>query len=416
MKGMKRTIANLLVLALGLSLAACAQSEPKADGGEAKPQNTGTVYTASLAAVDTSALPEDAGFYGNYMLSDGFYGTVYTPASQTEAGLDERGERVMEDVYEERLWHMALDGTLHEIQGYRGFQGETVQPDADSWTSLCALTAGEEGQVIALVQTDVSWSDAGADVEKYSDAWYAGYRSEHAYYLRVFDTATGEALDTWQLDTAALPTGDYSDGQVYVYGVLSTKGGEKKKFQDLVSTYGIKNGGTITIKANRGSYNDKIEALNAYFVSYKDDGSGQGGGEEQPTGDFASNVTWTSGSDQSYSEEATVNGTANVAVLKLGTSKKTGTSTLTLPDNSTSLTFYAVSWKDKASELIFYVNDEKVGSVSPAANEGLANTSPYTLTVTESDKYTITFPATSTVKVETSGSNTRAALFGIQAK
>ena len=205
-------------------------------------------------------------------------------------------------------------------------------------------------------------------------------------------------------------------GTVYVYGVLSTKGGDKKLFQDLVSTYGIKNGGTITIKANRGSYNDKIEALNAYFVSYKDDGSGQGGGEEQPTGDFASNVTWTSGSDQSYSEEATVNGTANVAVLKLGTSKKTGTSTLTLPDNSTSLTFYAVSWKDKASELIFYVNDEKVGSVSPAANEGLANTSPYTLTVTESDKYTITFPATSTVKVETSGSNTRAALFGIQAK
>lgn len=318
-------------------------------------------------------------------------------------------------------------------------------------------------------------------------------------------------------------------GTVYVYGVLSTKGGDKKLFQDLVSTYGIKNGGTITIKANRGSYNDKIEALNAYFVNYKDDGSsqgggesgdvkkatvaefiaaeesdsqkyeltgtiggsinttygnfdltdetgtvyvygltatelgygasndksyaslglaegdkikiigyrgsyndkievmyayfvekisdgGQGGGEEQPTGDFASNVTWTSGSDQSYSDKATVNGTADVAVLKLGTSKKTGTSTLTLPDDSTSLTFYAVSWKDKASELIFYVNDEKVGSVSPAANEGLANTSPYTLTVTESDKYTITFPATSTVKVETSGSNTRAALFGIQAK
>jgi len=226
MKGMKRAIANLLVFALGLSLSACAQSKPAADSGEAKPQNTGTVYTASLAAVDTSALPKDAGFYGNYMLPDGFYGTVYTPVGQTEAGLDEHGERVMEDVYEERLWHMALDGTLHEIQGYRGFQGETAHPDADSWTSLCALTAGGEGQVIALVQTDVSWSDAGADVEKYSDAWYAGYRSEHAYYLRVFDTASGEALDTWQLDTAALPTGDYSDGQVYVYGVQSLGGGQ----------------------------------------------------------------------------------------------------------------------------------------------------------------------------------------------
>lgn len=225
MKGMRRTIAMLLTAALGLSLAACAQSKPTADSGETKPQNTGAVYTASLAAVDASALPENTGFYGNYMLPDGFYGTVYTVVGQKEGGLDERGERMMEDVSEERLWHMALDGTLHEIRGYRGFQGETVHPDADSWTSLCALTAGDEGQIIALVQTDVSWSDAGADVEKYSDAWYAGYRNEHAYYLRVFDTASGEAIDTWLLDTDALPTGDYSDGQVYVYNVQSLGGG-----------------------------------------------------------------------------------------------------------------------------------------------------------------------------------------------
>lgn len=58
-----------------------------------------------------------------------------------------------------------------------------------------------------------------------------------------------------------------STGSVYVYGVLSEKGGEKKKFQDLVAAYNIKNGSTITIIGNRGSYNDKIEVLNAYFVS-----------------------------------------------------------------------------------------------------------------------------------------------------
>ena len=72
-------------------------------------------------------------------------------------------------------------------------------------------------------------------------------------------------------------------GSVYVYGVLSTKGGEKKKFQELVEKYGIANGGTITIKANRGSYNDKDEAVNAYFVSYKpgEGGDEPGGGEQQ---------------------------------------------------------------------------------------------------------------------------------------
>ena len=77
-----------------------------------------------------------------------------------------------------------------------------------------------------------------------------------------------------------------NSGSVYVYGVLSTKGGEKQKFQELVSQYGIANGGTITIKANRGSYQGKDEAVNAYFVSYNGQG-GQGGDETTPT-DIAS--------------------------------------------------------------------------------------------------------------------------------
>lgn len=62
-----------------------------------------------------------------------------------------------------------------------------------------------------------------------------------------------------------------STGSVYVYGVLSEKGGEKKKFQDLVTAKGIANGKTITIVGNRGYYqkDDKIEVMNAYFISVK---------------------------------------------------------------------------------------------------------------------------------------------------
>ena len=448
---------------------------------------------------------KDGDIYGNFDLTDES-GTVYVYGVLSTKGGD---KKLFQDLVS--TYGIKNGGTI-TIKANRGSYNDKIE----------ALNA-------YFVSYKDDGSSQGGDEE-----------TEHgATTVATFLSAEESTTDWYELTgvISNLKDGDIygnfdltdETGTVYVYGVLSTKGGEKKKFQDLVTAHGIKNGGTITIKANRGSYNDKIEALNAYFVSYKDDGSsqgggesgdvkkatvaefiaaeesdsqkyeltgtiggsinttygnfdltdetgtvyvygltatelgygasndksyaslglaegdkikiigyrgsyndkievmyayfvekisdgGQGGGEEQPTGDFASNVTWTSGSDQSYSEEATVNGTANVAVLKLGTSKKTGTSTLTLPDDSTSLTFYAVSWKDKASELIFYVNDEKVGSVSPAANEGLANTSPYTLTVTESDKYTITFPATSTVKVETSGSNTRAALFGIQAK
>ena len=63
-------------------------------------------------------------------------------------------------------------------------------------------------------------------------------------------------------------------GSVYVYGLLDQQGGEKKKFQELVAAKGIKNGSKLTIRGTRGSYNDKIEVMNAYFVSIDNSGSG----------------------------------------------------------------------------------------------------------------------------------------------
>lgn len=56
-------------------------------------------------------------------------------------------------------------------------------------------------------------------------------------------------------------------GSVYVYGLLSEKGGAKQKFQELVTAKGIANGKKITIIGNRGDYQGKIEVTNAYFVS-----------------------------------------------------------------------------------------------------------------------------------------------------
>lgn len=58
-----------------------------------------------------------------------------------------------------------------------------------------------------------------------------------------------------------------STGSVYVYGVVTEKGASKGKFADLMKEKGIKDGSTITIIGNRGSYNGKIEVTNAYFVS-----------------------------------------------------------------------------------------------------------------------------------------------------
>ena len=107
--------------------------------------------------------------------------------------------------------------------------------------------------------------------------------------------AAAESTDVWYQLTGTvknLKDGDQygnfdledETGSVYVYGVLSEKGGEKKKFQELVEAKGIKNGDKLTIIGNRGSYNDKIEVLNAYFVSVES-------GSDTPDPDPQSEVT-----------------------------------------------------------------------------------------------------------------------------
>ena len=110
--------------------------------------------------------------------------------------------------------------------------------------------------------------------------------------------AAAESTDVWYQLTGTvknLKNGDQygnfdledATGSVYVYGLLSEKGGEKKKFQDLVAAKGIQEGSTITIIGNRGSYNGKIEVMNAYFVSI---GEGGGGGGETPAGNVTKTV------------------------------------------------------------------------------------------------------------------------------
>ena len=65
---------------------------------------------------------------------------------------------------------------------------------------------------------------------------------------------------------------DESDS-VYVYGLLSEKDGEKKKFQELIAAMGIKEGSKISIIGNRGEYRGLAEVLNAYFVSVEENGT-----------------------------------------------------------------------------------------------------------------------------------------------
>ena len=136
------------------------------------------------------------------------------------------------------------------------------------------------------------------------------------------------------------------------------------------------------------------------------------------TEDFSSSVEWTLGTN-AYSEKATINGVEDVSVLKIGSSKKAGTATLKIPAGTTKVSFYGVAWKGKTATIKASVGETQVATQALAANEGAANTTPYTLTVEDTDKYTITLPAkleADTDVTVTTTTNARAILFAIRAE
>ncbi len=136
------------------------------------------------------------------------------------------------------------------------------------------------------------------------------------------------------------------------------------------------------------------------------------------TEDFSSSVEWTLGIN-AYSEKATVNGVADVPVLKLGTSKKAGTATLKIPAGTTKVSFYGVAWKGKTATIKASVGETQVATQALAANEGATSNSPYKLAVEDTDKYTITLPAKLEAETEvtvTTTTNARAILFAIRAE
>ena len=182
--------------------------------------------------------------------------------------------------------------------------------------------------------------------------------------------------------------------------------------------------GTVTVKfaANETEKNVTVKltvstteevATKSYTVVLTHKGKSAAGAE-----DFSSSVEWTLGTN-AYSEKATVNDVADVPVLKLGTSKKAGSATLKIPAGTTKVSFYGVAWKGKDATVKASVGETQVATQALKANIGATSISPYTLTVEDSDKYTITRPAKLETEIPvtiTTTTNARVILFAIKAE
>ena len=92
-------------------------------------------------------------------------------------------------------------------------------------------------------------------------------------------------------------------GTVYVYGLTATELGYGAKNDKSYASLGLVEGDKIKIRGYRGSFNDKIEVMYAWFVEKV---SGGGGGGDTPGGSsvsFATNSeaqTWAADTDGTY--------------------------------------------------------------------------------------------------------------------
>ena len=176
--------------------------------------------------------------YGNFDLEDET-GSVYVYGLLSEKG----GEKKK---FQELVAAKGIkEGSKITIIGNRGEYNGKIEVMNAYFVSI------EGGDAPSTGAKAVSVADFNAAAES-NDVWYQ---------------LTGKVKGFKDSDIYGNFDLEDETGSVYVYGLLSEKGGEKKKFQELAAAKGIKEGSTITIIGNRGSYNGKIEVLNAYFVS-----------------------------------------------------------------------------------------------------------------------------------------------------
>lgn len=165
-------------------------------------------------------------------------------------------------------------------------------------------------------------------------------------------------------------------GTVYVYKVNNASDWSSK----------IHNGGTVTLAGKYEYYEagNQDEVVDAYILNYDSSTETELKALEHPT---TSSIKWTLGTNAydatctgNSKQSAIVNGKEVSDLLKLSTSSKPGSATLTIPAGVSKIGFYACGW---------LAADISVGSntVSVKKNAGCTGNPQYTLELSDNSDY-----------------------------
>ncbi|MBO4841355.1 MAG: hypothetical protein J5524_09700 [Bacteroidaceae bacterium] len=373
------------------------------EGGSGE-QTEGTPVTCAQAVELANALADGATSTETYTIT-GYITEVVGSVSKNQQTFwmadDKEGGKVFE-----AYWANLPEGVTAFVKGskvkitgqlikYVAKDG-TVTPEIKNAT-VVILEAGEgggggteEGTAVTCAQAvelTNALADGGTSTETYT---ITGYITE------VIGNVSRNQQSFWMAD-------EKDGGKVFeAYwanlpeGVTAFVKGSKVKITGQLIKY-VKDG-TVT-----------PEIKNATVVILEA-GEGGGGNEQGDTSEYGIALTYTSGTNFYDTGVGTINEVANCKVLKIGTSKNPGDFTLTVPAGKHS--FYAVTWVGAGTADVTLKNgEETIKTVTIKENAGATGNSPYTITVTEADKYEFEVSTDCTVTVT---SDKRVLFFGIK--
>ena len=297
-------------------------------------------------------------------------------------------------------------------------------------------TGGEEGGEVTLVgagtlESPYTAADAIALTSKMTandsmaDVYVKGIISSDLVVNLQYGNATFNISDDGRA------TGEFNIFRALYLGNVKFTSEDQIKIGDEVVLVGtlvnykgtapeLKDCHIVQLNGDQGSEEGGEEGGNTGGEEGGNTGGEEGGntGGEVDAADYTTTVEYSTISSFDDKGVATINGVSNVKVLKLGSSKAIGSFTLTVPAGTRSVSYYAVGWNKEKVTLKFLQGETEIGTQALVANTGASNSTPFTLTVTDADKYSLDFGSALEVDTKITVTTTaiaRALLFGIQA-
>lgn len=180
MKKMKKLLSIFLIAAMCLSLAACGGDKPE----EKQEETPEYVYTAKY-----STLSEGTDRYMNpqAFTDDGIYITAWEKVGEDipeGAVVEYEGQY---DVYENRIYFVAFDGTTTRLEGYAPMKAEDSgegKTDYYANSGLNGLFLDNEGNLLALENVYANWYDGPEGITQMDEDYWMYMKYTEEYYLR----------------------------------------------------------------------------------------------------------------------------------------------------------------------------------------------------------------------------------------